>query len=97
MIEHIVIVKFGEATTNEQLGVVCERFKKLKGLIPGIVEAQAGINFSTNNQGYQVLLTVRFENREALEAYGPHPEHRAVAAFIREVGRVDSIVLDIEI
>lgn len=97
MIKHVVIIKFGESTTNEQLTDVCARFNELKKLIPGIIETQAGINFSNYNQGYQVLLTVLFENREALESYGPHPEHRAVASIIREIGRLESIVMDIEI
>jgi hypothetical protein len=97
MIDHVVIIKLDEAASNEQLLEVCSQFKTLKGQIPGLVDVMAGINFSDKNQGYQVLLTARFEDRAALEAYGPHPEHRAVAAFIREAGRLDSIVLDIEI
>ncbi|CAG7617140.1 hypothetical protein PAESOLCIP111_01986 [Paenibacillus solanacearum] len=97
MIDHIVIIKFSETTTQEQLAEVCARYKALKDRIGGIVDIQAGINFSEKSQGYQVLLSVRFENRAALEAYGPNPDHQAVAAFIRESGRVDSIVLDIEI
>ncbi|MBP1156680.1 MULTISPECIES: Dabb family protein [unclassified Paenibacillus] len=97
MIDHIVLVKFGESTTQEQLQDVVERFKALKNHLTGIVDLQAGINFSEKNQGYQLVLSVRFENKAALEAYGPNPEHQAVAALIREVGRVDSIVVDIEI
>jgi heme-degrading monooxygenase HmoA len=97
MIDHIVLVKFNESTTQNQLQEVVERFKALKSHLSGIVDLQAGLNFSEKNQGYQVILTVRFEDRAALQAYGPNPEHQAVAAFIKEVGRVDSIVLDMEI
>ncbi|WP_068775748.1 Dabb family protein [Paenibacillus sp. FJAT-26967] len=97
MIDHIVLVKFGETTTQEQLQEVVQRFKALKGRLSGIVDLQAGINFSDKNQGYQIVLSVRFENRDALQAYGPNPDHQAVAAYIREVGRVDSIVVDIEL
>ncbi|AFC31528.1 Stress responsive alpha-beta barrel domain-containing protein [Paenibacillus mucilaginosus 3016] len=97
MIDHIVLVKFGESTTQEQLSEVVTRFKALKPHLTGIVDLQAGLNFSEKNQGYQVVLSVRFEDRAALEAYGPNPQHQEVAAYIREVGRVDSIVVDIEI
>ncbi|RAP74002.1 Dabb family protein [Paenibacillus montanisoli] len=97
MIEHVVIIKFKENTSSEHLHEVCSRFKLLKGRIPGLVDVRAGINFTDKNQGYQILLTAQFENRAALESYGPHPDHRAVADFIREAGRIDSIVLDIEI
>jgi hypothetical protein len=97
MIEHIVLVKFNETTTQAQLQEVVDKFKALKSHLTGIVDLQAGLNFSEKNQGFQVILTVRFEDRAALEAYGPNPQHQAVAAFIREVGRVDSIVMDMEI
>jgi hypothetical protein len=97
MIDHIVLVKFAETTTVEQLKEVVKRFKALEQHLEGVIDIQAGINFSEKNQGYQVVLTTRFESKAALEAYGPHPEHQAVAAFIREVGRLDSIVVDIEI
>ncbi|WP_046174918.1 Dabb family protein [Domibacillus indicus] len=97
MIDHIVLVKFAETTTPEQLKEVTKRFKALEQHLEGVIDIQAGINFSEKNQGYQVVLTTRFENKAALDAYGPHPEHQAVAAFIREVGRLDSIVVDIEI
>lgn len=97
MIDHIVLVKFAETTTVEQLKEVVKRFKALEQHLEGVIDIQAGINFSEKNQGYQVVLTTRFESKAALDAYGPHPEHQAVAAFIREVGRLDSIVVDIEI
>ncbi|WP_261304151.1 Dabb family protein [Paenibacillus andongensis] len=97
MIDHIVLVKFSETTTQEQLQEVVDRFKALKEHLTGIVDIQAGINFSEKNKGYQVVLSVRFEDRAALEAYGPNPEHQAVAAYIREVGREDSLIVDIEI
>lgn len=97
MIDHIVLVKFSDATTQEQLREVVDRFKALRSHLTGIVDLQAGLNFSEKNKGYQVVLSVRFEDRAALEAYGPNPHHQTVAAFIREVGREDSLIVDIEI
>ncbi|NEW09759.1 Dabb family protein [Paenibacillus sp. SYP-B3998] len=97
MIDHIVLVKFSETTTQDQLQQVVEKFRALRNHLVGIVDLQAGLNFSEKNQGYQIILTVRFENKAALEAYGPNPEHQAVAAYIKEVGRIDSIVVDMEI
>lgn len=97
MIDHIVLVKFGESTTREQLAEVVTRFKALREHLTGVVDLQAGINFSDKSQGHQVVLSVRFEDRAALQAYGPNPHHQEIAAFIRESGRLDSIVVDIEI
>ncbi|MBO1512016.1 Dabb family protein [Metabacillus bambusae] len=97
MIDRTVLIKFSESTTNDQLKEVCERFKSLKNHLTGIVDLQAGLNFAEKSKEFQVVLSVRFEDKSALEAYVVNVEHQAVAAYIREVGRVDSIGVDIEI
>lgn len=97
MIDRTVLVKFSESTSHEQLKEVCERFKALKNHLTGIVDLQAGLNFAERSKDFQVVLSVRFEDKAALDSYVSNPEHQAVAAYIREVGRVDSIGVDIEI
>lgn len=97
MIQRIVLVKFSEETTNEQLQEVITRFTALKESLTGIVDLQAGLNISERNKEYQVVLMVRFEDKAALEAYVSNPDHQAVANYIKEVGRVDSIGVDIEL
>lgn len=94
MIDHIILLKFQETTTIERLLEVVERFKSLRPHLSGIVDMQGGLNFSERNQGYQLVLTVRFENQAALEAYESNPAHHACSAFIRESGRLDGIVVD---
>jgi microcystin degradation protein MlrC len=97
MIHRTVLVKFAETTTREQLQEVVERFKALKNHLAGIVDLQAGLNFAERSKEYQVVLMVRFEDKAALDAYVVDEQHQAVANFIKEVGRVDSIGVDIEI
>ncbi|GAE25221.1 hypothetical protein JCM9140_1201 [Halalkalibacter wakoensis JCM 9140] len=97
MINRTVLVKFADTTTQEQLQEVVDRFKALKNHLTGIVDLQAGLNFAERSKDYQVVLTVRFEDQAALEAYVNNEEHKAVAAFIKEVGRVDSIGVDFEL
>ncbi|MFB5285356.1 Dabb family protein [Peribacillus sp. Hz7] len=97
MIHRTVLVKFAETTTKEQLKEVVARFKALKNHLTGIVDLQAGLNFAEKSKEYQVVLVVRFEDKAALDAYVSNEEHQAVAMFIKEVGRVDSIGVDIEI
>jgi hypothetical protein len=97
MIQRTVLLKFAETTTQAQLQEVIERFKALKNVLTGIVEIQAGLNISEKSKEFQIVLMVRFENQAALDAYTVNEDHQAVASFIREVGRVDSIGVDIEI
>ncbi|WP_078428642.1 Dabb family protein [Alkalihalobacterium alkalinitrilicum] len=97
MIEHIVGFKFNENTTSEQKAEIIKRAKTLKDDIPGIVSLAVGTNFSERSKGFELGLTVRFENREALEVYGPHPKHQELVSYLKEVGLTDILVLDFEI
>ncbi|PZD97537.1 Dabb family protein [Paenibacillus sambharensis] len=97
MIQRTVLIKFAETTPREQLLEVVDRFKTLQHKIEGIVEIQAGLNKSEKSKEYQVVLMVRFENQQAVDAYTVHAEHQAVVAFIGEAGRLDSIGADIDI
>ncbi|SDW98257.1 Dabb family protein [Paenibacillus sp. CF384] len=97
MIQRTLLLKFAETTTHEQLLEVAKRFKALQATISGIVEIQAGLNMAEKSKEYQVVLMVRFENQDAVNAYTIHENHQAVVSYIREVGRLESIGVDIEI
>ncbi|MCM3439578.1 Dabb family protein [Metabacillus halosaccharovorans] len=97
MVEHIVIFKFNETTSVEQQTEAIQKLKNLKNEISGIVDIQAGLNFSDRSQGFQVGLTVRFEDKQALEAYGPHEKHQEAVSYLKEIGLSDIVVIDFEI
>jgi hypothetical protein len=97
LIEHIVLIKFLPNTTEEQKKELIRRTLLLKEKIPGIIDIQQGFNFSTRSQGYEVGLTVRFQDRDALINYGPHPAHQEIVTYLKEIGLEDSIIVDFEI
>lgn len=97
MVEHMVILKFGPETSAEQKDQAIQKLKRLKQDIPGIMDLQAGYNFSERSQGFEIGLTVRFDSKESLEVYGPHPKHQEVVSYLREIGLTDIIVVDFEI
>jgi hypothetical protein len=94
MIKHIVLFKFSEQTSNEQKEEVIIRLRSLKEEITGIIDILAGINFSPNNSGFDIGLTVLFSDRHAFEIYGPHPKHQEVVSFLKDVGMTDIIIVD---
>ncbi len=67
------------------------------GSTPGLVKLEVGLEGDGNNpeQGHVVLYSV-FESRVALQAYSSHPQHKAVAAFIKEVAS-ERRVIDYEV
>jgi hypothetical protein len=97
MIEHIVLFRWTEAASEEAKENVITELRKLKDKTPGILDLSCGTNFSDRSKGYTHGLVVRFTDRAALEAYGPHPEHqRVVQTFIAPI-RADVLALDYEI
>ncbi|MGX9134222.1 Dabb family protein [Rummeliibacillus sp. JY-2-4R] len=97
MIEHIVLTKFSPSTTVEQKQELIRKTYLLKEKIPGIVDIQQGFNFSSRSKGFDIGLTVRFQDRASLENYLPHPAHQEIKDYLNEIGIEDSIIVDFEI
>lgn len=96
MIEHIVLFRWAEGASPDAVNRVVTELRELKGKIPGILDLSCGTNFCDRAKGYTHGLVVRFADRAALDAYGPHPEHqRVVQNFIAPI-RGDVLALDYE-
>ena len=96
MVEHLVLIKYKSDTSEEQKQQLIDGLKSLKGKIDGIEELTVGENFSERGQGFQIGVLVRFRDREALAAYGPHPAHQEVVQRDLLPIREDVIVVDFE-
>ncbi len=95
--DHLVLFKLKPEATTEQKSDALNALKTLKEAVPGVVDLSVGINFSDRSQGFEIGLFVRFTDRAALEAYGPHPAHQAVVRdFINPI-KADVIVCDFEL
>ena len=94
MVEHIVLFRWADEASQDAIASAVTELRGLKGKIEGIVDLSCGENFSDRSKGFTHGLVVRFTNRAALEAYGPHPEHqRVVQNFINPI-RADILALD---
>ncbi len=85
MILHTVLLQPKSETTHEEMLAVLEQTKALKEQIPGIVDVQVGPNQNKNNYGYTYGLFLHFIDEAHLQAYFPHPAHRAVGAELRRL------------
>ncbi|MCJ8008864.1 Dabb family protein [Lederbergia wuyishanensis] len=94
MFEHMVFFKFNETITSEKEQELLDKLLSFKGKIPGIVELSAGFNVTEEEerkQGYGLGLRVTFENKEALNLYGPHPVHQD---FVKSLdGVIENVVV----
>jgi hypothetical protein len=96
LVEHILLIRWTEEASQEAIDSAVAELRGLKGKIAGIVDLSCGANFSDRAKGYTHGLVVRFTDRAALEAYGPHPEHQRVVQKLISPIRADTLALDYE-
>lgn len=96
MVEHIVLFKWREGAAPEAIEAALRELRALEGKIEGILDLFCGADFSGRSHGFTHALTVRFTDRAALDAYGPHPAHQhVVQQFINPI-RTDVLAFDYE-
>lgn len=87
MVKHIVMWKLKEFDAPEERAAAISRIRTgleaLPAIVPGMLSAHVAEGYNPN--GYALCLYSKFESREALDAYQPHPEHMKVREFLRTV------------
>src|ERR1041384_3883512 len=92
-VRHIVVFKFKQGTTEDQIKQVTDAFRQLKDKIPGIVSFEHGVNNSPEkkNLGFTHVYLVTFENAQARDAYLPHPEHKKFGELLGKLGVFEDV------
>lgn len=94
-LRHVVLFKFKEGTTQEDIAKVEEAFAELPTKIPQIKGFEFGVNNSPEglSKGYTHCFLLTFDSEEDRAVYLPHPEHKAfgqsIGMFIDNVLVVD--------
>lgn len=85
MLRHVVLFKFKDDATSEQVKQVEDAFRKLPSQIKEIKDFEWGTNNSPENlnQGLTHCFFLSFENEKDRDAYLPHPAHKAFGAVLR--------------
>lgn len=78
MLRHIVLFKFKDTSTPEQVKEVEDAFRKLPSQIKEIKDFEWGINNSPENlnQDFTHTFFVSFDSEEGRAVYLPHPAHK---------------------
>jgi hypothetical protein len=76
-VKHIVLLKFKDGTTEEQIGKFFEEVLDLSETVPGVDDYVSGNNCSPEgrNQGMTHAFIMTFTDVAARDAYIVHPEH----------------------
>ena len=90
---HVVLFKFKDGTTPEQVAEVVDAFRALKGKIEVIQDFEYGTDVSTENRaaGFTHCFFVTFKDDKGRDAYLPHPAHKAFGALVGP--RLDKVLV----
>lgn len=94
-LRHVVIFKFKESASADDIAKVETSFKALQGKIPQIKDYEWGINNSPEslNKGFTHCFFLTFDSEEDRAIYLPHPDHKAFAGALGPVIE-DVLVVD---
>jgi heme-degrading monooxygenase HmoA len=88
MIRHIVMWNVRGADADERqrnIETLRRAFGSLRGVIPGLLDIEVGIDMSRIDYACDVVLYSEFETQEALDRYANHPEHLRVKQEIGDI------------
>lgn len=77
MIEHIVLIRWKEGISREQVSDVLDRARMLEG-IEGVESVSTRRTYGTNKRDHGItdLMTLRLADAAALERFGLHDLHK---------------------
>jgi len=80
MLRHVVMFRWTEATTADDVAAVEAALRQLPAAIPEIRAYTMGSDVGVNQGNYHYAVVADFDDEAAFIAYRDHPRHRAVIA-----------------
>jgi hypothetical protein len=84
---HVVLFKFKDSATPEQVKAVEEAFVELKSKVDTIQSLEWGTNVSPekHDEGFTHCFFVTFKDKAGVEVYLPHAAHKAFGALLHPI------------
>jgi hypothetical protein len=83
-LRHVVLFKFKDGTTKQQIDEVVRAFRALKSKIDVIEDFEFGTDVSVENksQGFTHCFFVTFRDEKGRDTYLPHPAHKEFGTLV---------------
>lgn len=91
MVTHIVMWKLKDKSP-ENVRRVQAMLLGMKGRIPGMLDLEAGVDYTRSERSFELALITRHESRDALDQYQVHPVHEQVKKVMLELRDVSAAV-----
>ncbi|BDD09944.1 stress responsive protein [Fulvitalea axinellae] len=99
MVKHVVMWRFKDEangnTKSENIKKTIEILQSLKGKIETLSSLETGENFNPSEAAFDLVLITTHPDKEGLDAYQTHPDHKEAGAFIGSVVS-ERVVTDFE-
>lgn len=85
MLRHLVMFKFKETSSKEEVQKVVDAFRSLKVSIPQVASFEYGTNNSPEglDNGFTHCFLVTFKSDADREVYLPHPKHKEFVEVLK--------------
>ncbi len=95
VLKHVVILKFNEDVTSEQIDEAVALILDFPNQIPEVQSVEGGDNVTIEDahKGFTYVFVMTFESQEGLKTYLPHERHLAVVDAVKPL-LVDLLVVD---
>jgi predicted transcriptional regulator YheO len=92
-LRHVVVFKYKQDATKDQIKEITIAFRELKNKIPGIVSFETGINNSPENlnKGFTHVYLITFKDAAARDTYLPHPQHKEFVKKLEGSGILEDV------
>jgi quinol monooxygenase YgiN len=92
MVKHIVMWRMAGPDRAAQAAELKARLEALPAIIAEIEQFEVGINTVESDAASEVVLISAFADWAALRTYQAHPDHQAVAAFLKDAASERRVV-----
>jgi len=84
LLRHVVMFKFKDSSTSDDIQMVEHAFKALPSAIPQIIDFEWGTNNSPEglNDGFTHCFFLTFRSEADRAIYLPHPEHKKFGSIL---------------
>ncbi len=87
MLTHVVCFRFASLDIAEEAR---QRLLSMEGKVPGLNAIEAGVDQTRSGRSYDLALITRHDDQAGLDAYGGHPIHKEVLAWLKP--RIEAVV-----
>lgn len=92
-LRHLVLFKFKDSATEEEVKRVEQAFAELPSKIPQITDFEWGLNNSTENldKGFTHGFLLTFNDENGRDIYLPHPDHKSFVSLLEPL--IDDVLV----